>query len=37
LYRYGVSSQMRDDLKRLLTEYKMTGFGLFAPKVTDGY
>jgi hypothetical protein len=36
LYRYGVSSQMRDDLKRLLTEYKTTGFGLFAPKVTDG-
>jgi len=33
LYRYGVSSQLRDDLKRLLAEYKMTGYGFFAPKV----
>jgi hypothetical protein len=32
LYRYDVSSQLREDLKRLLTEYKTTGFGLFAPK-----
>lgn len=34
LYRYATSSQMRDDLKRLLTEYKATGFSLFAPNVT---